>query len=204
VLGEDKVSCLSAWDFPAWSRNVNDDKALVKEFADVLREADGIITHNGIRFDWKFLQTRLMINGLKPLPKIPHIDTCSLARSNLYFLNNKLKTLASFLTDEQKKITGGWELWEKVWRRDKTSMRKMVDYCKQDVRALEELFLKLRPFATNLPNAALWSGTSARETCASCGSRELRSEGVRATKTRRYRRLACLDCGSWTKGEILE
>jgi len=47
-----------------------------QEIYKVLSEADAVVTHNGKRFDWKFLQTRLIKHKLKPMSKTPHIDTC--------------------------------------------------------------------------------------------------------------------------------
>jgi len=80
---EKKTHCINAWDFKNWKTNVNDDMEVCKAIREVLEDADAVVTHNGTRFDWKYLQTRLLINGLKPLPKIPHIDTCTIASRNL-------------------------------------------------------------------------------------------------------------------------
>lgn len=202
MLGEGKVACLNAWDFPQWKRDVNDDRALVTEFRRILMQADGVITHNGKRFDWKFLQSRLLAHGLKPLPEIPHVDTCALARSNVFFLNNRLKTLASELTETEKMSTGGWDLWKQVAERKPSAMKKMVAYCKQDVRALEEVFLALRPFAKQLPNHRLWSGDA--DSCPRCGSYSLQPNGVRVTQTQKYQRLNCRDCGTSVKGKVIK
>lgn len=147
VLGEKETHCFNAWDFPKrWEKSVNDDLEVVKWAREIIAGADVVITHNGKRFDWKFFQTRIAYHGLEPLPKIHHIDTVQESKKHLYLFNNRLNTVAKFLTKTKKKDTGGWELWEKVLERDRKSQKKMTAYCKQDVRVLEKVFKKLLPF----------------------------------------------------------
>jgi uncharacterized protein YprB with RNaseH-like and TPR domain len=109
VFGDSRTHCTTAWDFKSvWARNINDDEAVVRRAYEVLSQADAVVTHNGKRFDWRFLQTRILHHGLKPLPKIPHIDTCQVAKSNLYAFNNRLNTIAKLLSAGQKLENGGW------------------------------------------------------------------------------------------------
>ncbi len=199
VFGEDKSHVINAWDFKGWGKDVNDDKEIVKAAREILLGADAVVTHNGRRFDWKFLQTRILHHGLNFLPKIPHIDTCSLAKTNLYLFNNKLNTLAKFMTTEEKLENGGWDLWVKVAQRDKKSMKLMTEYCAQDVDVLYEIFKKLRPLCSNLPNHNLFIPTGEKEVCPNCGSTHLHRNGYRHTKTVSYRRIQCLDCGTWSR-----
>jgi DNA polymerase elongation subunit (family B) len=200
---DDKPKCINAWDFKPWAKDVNNDYEIVKAAREILSEADAVVTHNGRRFDWKFLQTRLIYHKLPPLPKIPHIDTCALAKSNLFLFNNRLNTLAKFLTSEEKMENGGWDLWFKVLNRDPKSMRIMTDYCKQDVNVLEKVFKVLRPFCTQIPNYNLFGGHK-KNVCPSCGSSRLRGLGWRYTKTTSYRRFICLDCSSFSRTDISE
>ena len=69
----------------------------------------------------------------------------------------------------------------------------MDKYCKQDVEVLEQVFHKLRPFISNIPNYNLF--TEAR-VCPSCGGHRLQKHGVRMTKTAKRQRYRCMDCGS--------
>lgn len=204
VYGEDRAHCISAWDYQtAWRKDVNDDSRVVKALYEVLKDADAVVTHNGKRFDWKFLQTRLMKWGLPPLGKIRHIDTCAVAKANLMAFNNKLETLSSFLTDEEKMESGGAALWCAVAERDPEAQKKMSDYCMQDVVALEAIFKKLKPFIKNLPNYNLYQLPTLAKlkvpeiVCANCGSTRLRNEGTRTTTTRTYKRYICRDCHTW-------
>lgn len=201
VLNEDKVYCLNAWDYRGWQENVNDDKELCENLYAVLLGADCVVTHNGIRFDWKFLQTRLIKHKLPPLPKIHHVDTCSEAKKNLLIVNNRLQTVAKFLTDQEKMTHEGWDLWVKVHSRDPEAMQTMSTYCKQDVVTLEAVFKELKPVISTIPNHNLFNPLKAKA-CPNCGSSRLRNEGKRYTQTRAYRRYICEDCRKWSRTDI--
>lgn len=197
LFGKDQqaVSCVNAWDYASWAYDINDDRAVCLAAYDILKDADAVITHNGRRFDWKFLQTRLLFHGIPPLPKINHIDTCVLAKSNLFLFNNKLNTVAKFLTEEEKIDNGGWDLWVRVSQRENEACRLMSEYCQQDVITLEAVFRELRPFAVNLPNHGLFT-EGAKRVCPSCGSSRHVKYGTRHTKAARYQRFMCTDCRS--------
>jgi DNA polymerase elongation subunit (family B) len=198
VLGSKKVECINAWDFPEWKKDVNDDGPLCRAIYDVLKDADCVVTHNGSRFDWPFLQTRLLYHGLDSLPKIHHVDTCKEAKRHLKVFNNRLNTIADFLTDTKKMEHEGWDLWVKVHSRDPKAMRTMEAYCKKDVLVLEEVFKRLRPLIKSLPNQNLFNPLKAKA-CPNCGSSRLQSRGKLLTQTRMYNRYHCQDCGAWSR-----
>lgn len=201
--GKKRTHCINAWDYPNWEVDVNDDKHVCEEIYNVLKDADAIVTHNGRRFDWKFLQTRLIYNGLPPLHNIPHIDTCVVARSNLLSFNNRLGYLGEWLVSDTKLENGGWDLWVKVYNRQKTAMRTMVKYCKQDVDLLEKVFDKLKPFVKNLPNRNHFKSQDkllkGENICPTCGSIDLKYNGWAYTKTQKYQRILCKNCGSTSR-----
>jgi hypothetical protein len=202
LLDDKTVHVQSAWDYPdRWQENVNDDFELCKFIYELLKDADAVVTHNGKRFDWRFIQTRLMKHKLPTLPKINHIDTCELAKRNLYLFNNRLGTLGKFLTDEDKMENGGWDLWVNVHRRQLDAMELMVKYCRQDVALLRKVFQVLRPFATNMPNHNLYA-IGAQNICPSCGSTRLHGHGYHVTKTNSYHRYRCQDCGSVSRTNV--
>jgi DNA-directed RNA polymerase subunit RPC12/RpoP len=195
IWGEKETRCLNAWDYPAWKKDVNDDKALCEDIHKIMSEADCFVSHNGKRFDLKFLQTRFIKHGLPPLPRTSHIDTCMEAKKNLLAFNNRLGTLAKFIKSEDKLENGGWELWSKVMNRDKKSMLLMEKYCKQDVIVLEAVFKKLLPFVNSMPNFNLFS-SGEKDVCPNCGSTRLTGNGQRVTKEAVYMRVRCADCGT--------
>lgn len=196
VYGEKKTHCINAWDFPTWEKDVNSDRELCLAFYEILKDADAVVTQNGKSFDWRVFQTRLLINGLSPLPKIYHIDLKNIARSNLYLFNNRLNTLGEHLVNDKKMKHEGWEMWEKVYYRDQKAMNLMQKYCKKDVELLEKLFIILKPFI-KVPNYNVFQPVSAKPLCPNCGSTRFQSRGTYNSQTASFRRYACIDCGTW-------
>ena len=192
---DEKTKCLCAWDYKSWKKDVNNDYEIVRDIYFILKDADTVVTHNGKSFDWKFIQTRLIKHGFPPLDKINHVDTKNLAKSNLSFFNNKLNTISKFLKLGTKLEHEGWELWENVHNKVKSSMAKMKKYCIQDVDLLEKVFIKLRPFA-KVTNFNLYKMEGEDELCPNCGSKSLSSDGWRHTATMSFRRRVCRDCGT--------
>jgi hypothetical protein len=196
ILGEDKVHCESSWDL---TDDINNDSAICHLAYEILHDADGIVTHNGKRFDVKVLNTRLAKWGLPSLPKMPHADTCVIARRALSLYSNRLNDVSQFFNLSGKLENGGWQLWVDVHRGCPKAKKLMVDYCKQDVVALEEVFLKLRQYAkaSELPNYRLFTD---KEVCPSCGSSKTQKHGVRHTSSKLVQRYRCLDCGATHSG----
>lgn len=200
IYGENKTHCINAWDFNSWNKDVNNDKKLCLEIYNILKNADAVVTHNGKRFDWKFLQTRLLKHGLGPLPKIHHIDTKETSSRYLFSFNNRLGYLGDTFVGQRKLEHEGWDLWVKVHRKDKIAMKTMTDYCKQDVDLLEKIFVKLKPFINQIPNYNMFiSGHTAKKVCPNCGSTRLRNIGYRYTQTMVYNRYRCKDCKSFCR-----
>ena len=196
-----KPKVISAWDNAGlWSRDTNDDSWLCEKIIEILGDADCVITHNGKRFDWKFLQTRLVKHKLPPLPKITHIDTCELAKRNLMTFNNRLNTLGSFLSQGQKMGHEGWELWNKVSKRDIKAQNVMAKYCAQDVALLEKVYTKLLPFA---PIVAPAIYTEKDSDCPKCGH-SLQNNGYRVNKQGKYLRYYCISCSSSYRSKYLK
>jgi len=203
VLGEKETHCISAWDFKTrWKRNVNDDYMVCKELYKVLKDADAIVTHNGKRFDLPFLKTRLEKHNLPTLPKtLRHIDTCSVSKQNLSPFNNRLNTLGEQFVGEEKMGHEGWPMWVKVWHRDAVAQENMKQYCMQDVRLLEKIYLKLRKHSDKVPNHALF-GDNIHKNCPNCGSVSITKEGLRPAGKILRQRWLCKSCGTYSYEKV--
>lgn len=202
VLGDETPQVRSAWDFPEWQTDRNDDRPLLRFAYDILQDAHAVITHNGVKFDWKFLQTRFAIRNIGFLPKIKHIDTKQMLSRNLSLFSNSLDAAADNFGLSRKLDHEGWELWVRTFDRDPAAQQLMADYCKQDVKVLHELFRKLRPFAAKMPNYNLFVTGGSKNLCPYCGSSRLETAGIEPTKTMTYWRNRCLDCGGYSRTDV--
>ncbi len=194
-LGESKVHSVCLTDDPKrFARNAHDDKHVCEVFHRVLGEADYIVAHNGDNFDFRYLKTRMMFNGLSPLPPINSIDTYKVAKSQFMLNSNRLDYLGAFLGLGRKKDTPKG-LWLDVLRGDRKAIKIMVDYNKQDVVLLEKVFKKLVPYIPNHISRELFGGTG----CPRCGSTKIQSRGVHRAISRMYKRWQCQSCSGWFK-----
>lgn len=204
IMGEKTIG-INAWDFPNWKKDVNDDREICKIAREVISSADAIVSFNGKKFDFKFIQTRLAIHGMELLHAVPHIDLCTITRSNFFLLNGRLKTVAKYLLDDSKLEHEGWPLWVKVHGgvnrvRDREAEKLMGKYNLKDVDLMVPLFKRFRPLIKNIPNYNQFV-EGARNLCPSCGGTRLIRQGYQRSKVRMYARYKCNDCGSWSRSD---
>lgn len=108
---------------------------------------------------------------------------------------NRLAFVAPLLRVGGKMKHEGFSLWSKVLDGNEKAREKMKKYNIQDVKLLESLYNKIKPFIKNHPHL----GTEKHE-CGACGSKKTQSRGYRRTKHFKIQRIQCTDCGSWSEG----
>jgi hypothetical protein len=161
--GEDKIHSLT------WDRNQS-DKQLLEKFIKVLNEANEIIAHNGDRFDVKWLKTRCLFHRIPMFPRYQSVDTLKIGKAQFNFNSNKLDYIAKFLGVGEKMEHEGLDLWKKIiLHKDKESLTKMVDYCKQDVVILEKVYNELKNYAPHTFNYAAYNYDE-KWACPECAS----------------------------------
>jgi len=197
------IKAISGLDFPkAFKRDHRDDYGVVTELHKVLSQADLIVGHNSDSFDIKKINYKFIKHGLDPIDMPPTVDTLKAAKKYARASSNSLYYLAKEFNVEMK-IDLGAGVMHAADDGCEKSLKKLVTYNKGDIRAGAELYFKLLPYIKNHPNVnKTVSDTFSLETpkCGSCGSSNVYKNGVRKTKTARYQRWVCNDCGSSTKG----
>lgn len=179
-----------------------DDKALIEKIIYWLDQADIVVAHNGARFDLPQIRGRALVNGLTPPSPVKIVDTCLVARKQFGFPSNSLEYLCNVLNCETKKDGHkqypGFELWLACLRGDEAAWAEMKEYNIIDVLALEEVYLKMRPYITNHPNLAVFNDPEA-PTCPKCNSQEIQWRGYAYTNVGQFHRYQCKDCGGWSR-----
>ena len=97
-----------------------------------------------------------------------------------------------------KKRKVGHELWIGCMQNDPKSWKEMERYNKQDVKLLEAVYDKLLPWIKDHANYNLYGSSSL--VCPNCGSANHQRRGIAITRTLRYTRHQCKDCGTWFRG----
>jgi hypothetical protein len=185
------------------AKNIEDDSKTLKGIWDLLNEADVVLTQNGISFDVKKLNARFIMNGFQPPSSYKHIDTKRIAKAKFGFISNKLEYMTDKLCTKYKKLKhakfSGFELWKECLAGNPKAWNEMEEYNKYDVLSLEELYLKMAPW-DNTINFGIYSD-SEEEVC-QCGSDKIKKAGFVFTKTAKYQRYKCGDCGHETSDRV--
>ena len=185
-LGDRHCELFSDWEHGHYT--------MLSEIHKMMSEAEAIVTYNGDRFDIPHLLGEFVLHGFPPPPPVASIDVVKQIKKFRFFVN-RLAYIGPLLRVGEKVKHEGFELWSKVMDGDPAAQKKMGVYCIQDVRLLEKLYLKVRPFMQNHPFLGEGSGV-----CPNCGSSHVQHRGWRRTRCFRIQRIQCQDCGSWSSG----
>ena len=177
--------------------NAGDDKTLCEEFLKVALQADELIAQNGDRFDVRWFNTRCLFHRLPPAPAWKTVDTLAIAKKRFLFNSNRLDYMGKFLLGQGKAETD-YQMWTDIClHNSKKQMKRMVDYCKDDVRLLQEVWELMQPWHGNKTHSGVHLGLE-KWTCPHCAS-----ENVKVSKTTTTahgtvkKQMKCGDCGRY-------
>lgn len=179
-----------------------DDSRIVKELADLMREADVIVAHNAKNFDVPMFNNRLLKLRLPPIGPVSVVDTLAIAKKNFRLAYNKLDYLADILFHEHK-IKTEFKLWKECYHGDDKALAAMSRYNIQDVKLLEKVFDALLPYAKNLTRLNEPS-TDKEFACPTCGSTNLQRRGFYRTQASTFQRYECNSCGRYSRARTAE
>lgn len=188
-IGEKGANCLTNWEMS--------QEEMLQRTLDLIKEADAVVSKNGIKFDIPWIRTELLKYKMKPLPPLTHIDLEKAARAYFRFHSNKLDYILQYLGFGGKLEHEGFALWRKVQAGDEKARRKMVRYCLTDVNKTAILYKEMRPHIENHPALrALGS-----EACPKCQSKNTKKDGIRRTACFHIQTHQCNSCGGYFSGK---
>lgn len=204
-LGEDETHFFSIAQDPEFTPDSDEDYFVVARLHKLFDQADILIAHNGDRFDQRKANARFLSHGLGPPSPYQTIDTKKEAARYFANYSNSLKELTRLLDLERKQETTGFSLWRSCMAGDPAAWEKMEEYNRQDVKALEALYLKLRPFIGTPgkqahPNLGHWN--KGRPTCPKCGSERVQKRGIHRTIVSEFQTIQCKDCKGYSRSRI--
>lgn len=204
-----RVMCWAAkWygQRPVEFRSENEDvedahRQMIVRAHELLDEADAVLSYNGKRFDMPTLNREFLKYGMPPPSPYHHIDLLLVAKKQFRFVSNKMDNLARELGIRGKVRHQGHEMWTRCMAGDQKAWSVMERYNKQDVRMMEQLYNAMLPWIVTHPNYGMYTD-STRPVCTNCGSHKLQSRGHARTRTQKYRRYQCSDCGTWNRERL--
>lgn len=169
------------------------DKRILKGMWELFEEADIVIAHNAQRFDIRKLNARWLVNKINPPSAYQVIDTLKQTQRHFGTSSHKLDYLGQLLANKAK-IETNFELWKKCSNGDPESLKYMVEYNREDVSLLEEVYLEIRPWIKSHPNLGLYVDIN-EPVCPNCGSTELNWGGYYYTTVSKFSSFRC-ECGA--------
>ena len=137
---------------PGYKKQPWNDAWLAQQLRDLLSGFDMLFGWNSSRFDWPFLNTRLVKHGIPALPKKLHKDALYTSRYKLRLHSNRLASVQEFFDTPTSKSSIDGNLWTKALTGDRESMDYIVDHCERDVVVLEQIIAKLVPLMSEINN----------------------------------------------------
>lgn len=189
-LGQDAVGLVSQRHDPshtAWSEN---DGWVARRLHRLFEQADIVIAHYGDRFDIPYANDRFLYHDLGPYPPFQSIDTKSESSRQFKTVSHGLGDLTHKHHLTEKLHNSGWDLWMACLANKPEAWDEMEQYNVQDVRALEDWYLKIRPWIGHNgkkkhPNLGHFS-RSDEPVCPNCGNSNLTVRGWTPHRTQHY------------------
>lgn len=175
-----------------------DDSRIMIDLWNILNQADVVVTHNGIRFDHKKINTRFLLHGLPPTRPFRVIDTLKMIKDTFAFSSNKLDNLLIQFGLERKLGTN-FNLWKNCMNGSAEALAEMLEYNDWDVIQLERAFVRMKPWVKNFPNFALYNSIEDSDVCPTCGEKHLIQDGFYTTATNKYKLYRCTSCGTLSR-----
>jgi len=171
-----------------------DDSRIMKNLWSLIDEASIILAHNCKGFDEKKMNTRFLKHDLGRPSPYQTIDTLIHARKKFAITSNKLDYLAEKFFEIDGKHDTATNLWYDVMQGDYESLKIMQEYCDNDVKVLENVYLQMRGWISPHPNVAL-QAVAEEDCCPVCSStdREKCNTPYR-TYVNEYEAYRCKNC----------
>ncbi len=182
------------------SASAYDDEHLVSSLTDLLDEADIVVGQNVRKFDMRKIRARAIQHDLPAFREPVIIDTKEMAKSVGMFTSNRLEYLSS-MTDTKKgkhQKYPGFALWLGMLNDEQAAWEECRKYNCTDVKATEELWLKLRPWVRRHPDLGSWYRDD-KKRCPRCGSEHLELYGEEHVGTRFLPAYLCTNCNGYCR-----
>jgi DNA polymerase elongation subunit (family B) len=202
-IGDGKTKYIALNKIKGYKAGDLNDKKLMIEIYNILKDVDSIVGQNSDEFDIKIIKERLMFHNLSPLPdNITTYDTKKLYKKVSRLPNNKLDTISQFNGIGQKVKHTGTDLFidcgkgdEKAWRVNEIYNKKDVDLCYENLKKV-------------LPYVSLQAKQTVFSEDVQCSNPLCLSHNLIKSKCRRvtggYKiQYQCKNCHKYTQGKTL-
>lgn len=181
-----------------WNTKTNDDRKMLKDFNKIAKQADLLLGHNGQNFDVKEIRTAIALRGLaESWCETPCLDTLKDCRRSFRFPSNRLDAIARSLGLGHKDSMC-FQDWIDVTLGDEKALKKMLKYCKKDVKLLIEVHKRLDyyvpPTMKDVGLRRLKDREGFPKSCLECEGTEFIKYGRYKYLGQEYQKYLCKSC----------
>ena len=132
---------------PRYEKDRADDSYVVRKTVEELSKYVIDIGYNTQRFDLPFLYSRMLAHGMdtRVLRHLRHVDLIWAVRYRMRLRSARLEVAIEHLQAKEHKTPLVGRVWAKAAAGDRKAISEIVRHNVQDVKALEEIALKLAP-----------------------------------------------------------
>jgi DNA polymerase elongation subunit (family B) len=189
-LGEPTVIIKDLRDFKLYKKEPWNSAALLSDLADLIDSADMIVTFFGTGFDLPMIKA-MMTKIDRYLKPVQHVDLYYVNKYHHKLGRGSLDAALTFFEMNEQKLHLAPLVWLKAMHGNAEAMDLIKTRCESDVKATEELYLKLRPLIRTHPRLTL-------QLCRVCGGNNVTWKGSKITSAGvRHKQYQCQQCGAW-------
>jgi uncharacterized protein YprB with RNaseH-like and TPR domain len=138
-----------SWITPEGIQAGHEDKRILQELVEHLKNYTGIVTYFGSRYDSPFLKTRAMVNGIHfpdHTSGLKHVDLYFVARRNFSLSRRSLENSCRHLLGKTTKNHIDAKSWRDGLRGSPKAVAYIRDHCRRDVRDTAALYRRIIRF----------------------------------------------------------
>lgn len=192
-IGTGKVVSAASWD---------GYESMLQKLWNMMDSCDILCGYNQASFDDKLVKAAFVKAGMPPPSPYRSIDLLKVVKRSFKFPSHRLAYVCEALGLNLKTDPGGFNTWKHILDPEspdrEAAQRRLVKYCRNDVKITAELFELLTPWIPNLNIPAYRDDDELH--CTRCDSTKLHARGLAHTATLSYQRYRCMDCGGWMRG----
>jgi hypothetical protein len=182
-----------------WGYEEQDTAKVVREFDEIIKQADHIIGKNSNKFDNKMVTAARMLSGLPGMPLwTKSCDDLEVQMRRNFRLPSHALDYISAQLGYGGKIKMEMQDWVDILEKNpggEKKLAKMIKYGKKDVLDTKKLWEKLAQHFDPKFNYAKFM--SEEPGCKHCGSKSIRPNGSRLIGMVRWNQFTCNDCGRY-------
>jgi uncharacterized protein YprB with RNaseH-like and TPR domain len=152
--GHKGVKTIRADQFPSWNKDKTNQLLLITRIVNELRQYNILVAHNGQYFDKQWINTLSMKYGCEAdIRWKMFIDPVLIARRHLRLGRNSLDQLLDYFEIPNKKSHVSGRVWVRAsLNGDRKALDEIVSHCEEDVKALENVYDKVRKLVEKIDN----------------------------------------------------